>query len=435
MKEPIKLVSLQAENVKRIKAVLIDFKRPLTIIGGRNGQGKTSVLDVIAWAIGGDRFKPSNACRDGSMCPPEVKVALSNGWILERSGAKGRLKITVPGGEKQNQGGINDFIHPFALDLPKFLNSTAKEKANQLLTIIGVGDALKALDNAENQAYEARHAYGQIKDQKVKYAAEMPFFADAPEQPVSAVECIQRQQAIILKNAENQKLRENVDKVKRKNEDANTRIDVLNKEIADKIEQRNRAEQALSTSNLALETALKSAADLQDESTAEIESSLLNIEETNVKVRSNLDKQKALDDAEECEAEYAAQSTKLEKIRAEKIALLDNAYLPHPGLSVEDGELTYNGHKWDCMASSDQLIVATSIVQKLNPDCGFVLLDKLEQLDVDTLTEFGEYLEKEGLQGIATRVSTGDECTVIIEDGCNQDAITTPNKPINKPSF
>ena len=69
------------------------------------------------------------------------------------------------------------------------------------------------------------------------------------------------------------------------------------------------------------------------------------------------------------------------------------------------------------MCGSERLIVSTAIVRKLNPKCGFVLLDKLEQLDLETLKEFGRWLEKEGLQAIATRVSTGDECSIIIEDG------------------
>ena len=97
--------------------------------------------------------------------------------------------------------------------------------------------------------------------------------------------------------------------------------------------------------------------------------------------------------------------------------LLDNAKLPLPGLSVEDGELTYNGQKWDCMSSAEQLRIATAIVRCLNPDCGFVLIDKLEQMDIDTMREFGAWLEAEGLQAIATRVSTGDECSIIISDG------------------
>lgn len=69
------------------------------------------------------------------------------------------------------------------------------------------------------------------------------------------------------------------------------------------------------------------------------------------------------------------------------------------------------------MSGSDRLKVSTAIVRKLNPNCGFVLLDKLEQMDVQSLQEFGEWLEVEGLQAIATRVSTGDECSIIIEDG------------------
>lgn len=69
------------------------------------------------------------------------------------------------------------------------------------------------------------------------------------------------------------------------------------------------------------------------------------------------------------------------------------------------------------MSSSEQLKVATAIIRKLNPQCGFVLIDKLEQMDVSTMNEFGEWLRKEGLQAIATRVSTGDECSIIIEDG------------------
>ena len=69
------------------------------------------------------------------------------------------------------------------------------------------------------------------------------------------------------------------------------------------------------------------------------------------------------------------------------------------------------------MSGSQQLQVATAIVRKLNPKCGFVLLDKLEQMDLDTLQEFGAWLEQEGLQAIATRVSTGDECSIVIEDG------------------
>ena len=156
---------------------------------------------------------------------------------------------------------------------------------------------------------------------------------------------------------------------------------------------------------------------LRDESTAELENNITNIETINIKTRANLDKDKAEADAQDYTDQYDTLTVELEKVRQAKVDLLQGADLPLPGLSVVEGELTYDRHKWDNMSGSDQLKVSVAIVRKLNPKCGFVLLDKLEQMDLDTLTEFGDWLEQEGLQAIATRVSTGDECSIIIEDG------------------
>jgi len=84
------------------------------------------------------------------------------------------------------------------------------------------------------------------------------------------------------------------------------------------------------------------------------------------------------------------------------------------------------------MSSSEQLKVATAIVRKLNPDCGFVLVDKLEQMDAQTMREFGAWLEAEGLQVIATRVtSAGEDCTILIEDG----AVVAQSQDFSSPLF
>ena len=95
---------LEIENVKRIKAVKIEPSATgLTVIGGNNNQGKTSVLDSIAWALGGNKYKPSQAEREGSMVPPTLKVTLSNGLIVERKGKNSALKVVDPNGQKAGQ--------------------------------------------------------------------------------------------------------------------------------------------------------------------------------------------------------------------------------------------------------------------------------------------------------------------------------------------
>lgn len=400
----VKIRQLEIENVKRVKAVtLTPTENGLTVIGGRNGQGKTSVLDAIAWALGGNKLKPSESQRIGSAAPPSIHIELSNGLVVERKGKSSALHVIDPSGQKAGQQLLDSFIEKLALNLPKFMDARNDEKAETLLQIIGVGDQLAVLDRQEKSLYNQRLEVGRIADRKKKHAEEMAWYPDAPAEPVSASELIQRQQAILAKNGENQRKRE---------KEAH-----YNKVLAEAQIAFDRAKAALKQAEQDCVTARKAAENLQDESTAELEQDIANIDAINTKVRANAEKNRVQAEADELAGQYGDLTQQIESVKDQRMKLLDSADMPLPGLSVQDGELTYNGQKWDCMSGAEQLQVATAIVRKLNPDCGFVLMDKLEQMDPETLAAFGRWLEGEGLQVIATRVGTDDTCSIIIEDG------------------
>lgn len=400
----VKINRLEIENVKRVRAVKVEPTAcGLTVIGGRNNQGKTSVLDSIAWALGGNKFRPSEPQRNGSVNPPMLKVTLNNGIVVERKGKNSDLKVTDPSGKKAGQQLLDGFIEELALDLPKFMGASGKEKAQTLLRIIGVGEQLAILEQEEASLYNERLAIGRIADQKEKFVKEQLFYEGVPKDLISASELIRQQQEILAKNGENQRKREKLYQL----EQVHRQLDCQMEELMRQQEQVQKD----------LDIARMDAANLQDESTAELERNLSDIEDTNRKIRANLDKEKAEDDARDYRKQYEELTAKIGGIRKRKTDLLKSAELPLPGLSVEDGELTYHGHKWDSMSGSDQMQVSAAIVRKLNPNCGFVLLDKLEQMDLETMREFGAWLEQEGLQAIATRVSTGGECSLVIEDG------------------
>lgn len=400
----MKINKLEIENVKRVKAVKIEpSANGLTVIGGRNGQGKTSVLDALAWALGGERYRPSNPQNDSSVIPPSIRVVLNNGLIVERKGKNSDLKVIDPTGQKSGQQLLNGFVEELAIDLPRFLHSTDKEKAETLLRIIGVGDQLSMLEQQETEIYNERRAVGQIADQKEKFAKEQLYYPDAPKEPVSASELIKQQQDILAQNGENQRKRQN--------------LAYIENEQAKLLHQLEDLQEKIRLNTADLETARKSALDLVDESTEALEKSIRDIEDINRKVRTNLDKDKAEDDARHYADKYSKLTVDLDAVRKKKTDLLQSANLTLPGLTVDEGVLKFNGFPWDSMSGSDRLKVATAIVRKLNPQCGFVLLDQLEQMDLQTLQEFGAWLEQEGLQAIATRVSTGGECSIIIEDG------------------
>lgn len=404
MTEPVKINELLIENVKRVKAVQFEPSADgLTIIGGRNGQGKTSVLDAIAWALGGNNYKPSVPERDGALVPPNLHIELSNGLIVERKGKNSTLKVTDPNGNKSGQQLLNEFVSTLAVDLPKFINGSDKDKADSLLKILGIGDVLAQLDVKENQLYAQRTEVGRIADRKKKAADEMPMYPNVPKEPVSATELIKQQQEILARNGENERKRQDAARYEQMLAEAQIAFD--------------EAKAALQKAEQDCLTARKSAEDLHDESTAELEKNLAEIEALNIKIRANSTKEAAEVEANNLQQEYDGLTGQIESVREERSKLLDSAELPLPGLSVKDGKLIYNNMPWDGMSGSDQLKVATAIVRKLNPQCGFVLMDKLEQMDLETLQEFGAWLKQEGLQVIATRVSTGDECSIIIEDG------------------
>ena len=364
-----------------------------------------------------------------SVIPPNLRIVMSNGLVVERKGKNSSLKVTDPEGNKSGQQLLNEFVEQLALDLPRFMESSGKEKAQTLLRIIGVGEQLAGLEKKEKELFGQRRTIGQIADQKKKFADEQTYYPDAPSELVSPSELIRKQQEILARNGENQRKRACAEQYRQS-------VIFLKQEAEAMREQLARKEAELREAEDNLQTALKSAEGLLDESTAELEASIADIEEINRKVRANLDKEKAEDDAQQYLDQYATLTKQIEDARQAKTALLQTADLPLPELSVKDGELVYKGQLWDNMSGSDRLKVSTAIVRKLNPKCGFVLLDKLEQMDMQTLNEFGQWLRREGLQAIATRVSVGDECSIIIEDGyvkgqeyLEEDEQETPKTP------
>ncbi len=414
-----KIYTVEIENAKRVKAVALEpSENGLTIIGGNNGQGKTSVLDAICWALGGDRYKPSNPTREGSTVPPRIKLTLSNGLVVERAGKNSALKVSDPTGRKGGQQLLNEFVSVLALDLPKFMQASSREKAETLLQIIGVGPELHRLEQAEAEAYNQRTLVGRDRDRKKLFAEGMPFWPNAPQEPVSISELIRQQQEILARNGENQRKRDRLNEItfeKHRIYDEIERLEAQAEELARRIAERKEAYQTVARDE---EIARKDAMELHDESTEALERQIADFEAVNKQVRDNMDRSRAMDEAKVLSDQYDALTGKVEELRQQKADLLNGAKLPLPGLGVEDGELTYNGAQWDCMSGADQLRVSAAIVRALNPKCGFILMDKLEQMDLNTLRSFGAWLEQEGLQAIATRVSTGNECSIIIEDGC-----------------
>lgn len=278
----VKINKLEIENVKRVKAVKIEPNaNGLTIVGGNNNQGKTSVIDAIAWGLGGNKYKPSQAHREGSVTPPHLQIVMNNGLIVERKGKNSDLKVIDPNGEKAGQNLLNSFVEELAIDLPKFMDSTSKEKANILLQIIGVGDQLFELERKEQEIYNRRHTIGQIADQKKKFAAEQPYFPEAPKEPIAVADLVSKQQEILARNGQNQQKRNQVNQFSFQLEQSRSNIQAITLRIEELQAQLQKEQIEFNRLSEDFATAQKTAENLQDESTQELQQNIAEVDEIN----------------------------------------------------------------------------------------------------------------------------------------------------------
>lgn len=407
----VKIASLQMDNVTKIKALALEpTPDGLTVIGGKNAQGKTSVLDGICWALGGKRYEPDRPRRDGSVCDPYLRVVLSNGVVAERSGRSGALKVTDPSGARAGQALLDSFVESFALDLPKFMAASDKDKALALVRALGIDEELEKLDAQEAALSERRRDAGVIARQRAALADGLPFYEGVPDAEVDIADLTRMHVEAVERNVRNAQIRNAA-------EMALTEL-CAREDACDEARRRlDECKKAVEEAECAYDEAKRRADEAQDADASAIADGIAEAEEVNAKVRANAARRAAEHERAETALAYEELTAQIEEVRKRRIDLLDGAQMPLPGLSVENGTLSYRGDSWGSMSASTQLTVATAVAHAVNPSCGFVLVDKLEQMDADTLADFARWCEAEGLQVIGTRVGTGDECTVVIEDG------------------
>jgi hypothetical protein len=421
---PVVITSLEVQDFKRVQLVRYTPKASgLTVIGGRNSQGKSSTLDAVKMLFGGEKFTPSSPIHEGA-AKSILTGTLSNGLSVKVSitpnGAY--YTITDPSGKKSGITLLKETVPQIALDLPAFLQASDKEKAKTLLKIIGVD--LTPFEERHAKLYKEREDFGRLRDRAKGHAESMPYNEAVGTELLTPADIMAELEKKVAVNARNRETRQKADQarvnIKTQEERISAQqqlVDDLEKRLTDAKRELILREAGKTALQDALDCALKGAAAVQDEDVTALKTRMAQIEDTNQEVRKNLEREKALAEAEGYAEEYRALSGQIEANQAEMRALLDGAEMPLDGLSVEGGALTYKGKAWDCMGDAERLKVATSIVRKVNPSCGFVLLDGLERMDIPTLETFGIWLQDQGLQVLGTKVSSGPECSIIIEDG------------------
>lgn len=411
------IAGLHIENVKRVRAVqMIPAPHGLTIIGGDNGQGKTSVLDAIAGALGGDSFKQpvhEGASRGFS------RVTLSNGLVVERiytAAGGSRLKVDDPTGKKSGQSLLSELVSQFALNVGEFMAAGDKKKGEILLKVIGVNP--QPFEERIRTLEADRLIKGREADRMKGHAESLPYYEDAPEERLDGNSISAKMTEALQFNAKVRAAGVNAGAKKDALDLAEIRHREAEAALVAAQERVDAANARMVTARGEYQDALANAGSVgKPVDTEAISAKLAEVSETNEKVQANLNRKQAQETAAMLSAEYAEIQKEITEEREALKALLEGAELPYPGLGVNDGVLQYNGRAWSTLSESEKLILATAISRAVNPNCRFVLVDGLERMDRKTLATFSGWLVTQGLQAIGTRVGNGEECSLIIENG------------------
>jgi len=394
----MKIVSFQAENVKKLKAVEINPDGSVVVIGGNNEQGKTCILDCIQYGIDGAGSIPSKPIRDGQD-KGHIILELDD-IIVTRKFTKSGTTLVVKNKDgatfSSPQTMLDKLKGVISFDALKFSNMPPKEQADILKKLVGLD--FDDLDKEYKKVFDQRTDTNRRgKEVKANLDA-CKKYDDVPDKEESLSELSQQYSDAVAHNHE---------------------IDQKQLELARKNDTIKELEQRISklkAESKELEKFLAKNGSVVKDVDA-LKKKIESIEETNQKVRSNIKYNELDAQVNKLRGESSNLRDKLEGILLKKKTMLSKAKFPIKGLSVEGDQVFFKDIPFDQCSAAQRIKISVAIGLALNPKIKVLLIREGSLLDEKNLEMIGKMAAKSDAQIWIERVGKGDECQVIIEDG------------------
>jgi hypothetical protein len=415
----MKIIKLQAENVKRLKAVEItpDAKGNLVVIAGRNAQGKTSVLDSIMMALASARKCPAKPIREGTE-RANVKLDLGD-LVVERTiTASGNyLKVTNRDGfdVKSPQAMLDKLVGSLSFDPLEFTKMEPVKQVKILKELTGLDFTV------EDKKYKDYFDQRTIMNREMKSIQDRidrtPIEPGVPENELKISDLadeFKKAQETITRNQEERVsleiLRNELQVVERRRmeiialmaklQEESTSLDVRIAEIKNK----GKA-QAIRVKVL------------QEPDLDAITTRIAEIEQVNEKIRA-LKARRGLDiEKTEIQAKIVECERAMDEVSAGKEKELQEAKMPIRGLEFGEQGINFNGIPFSGLSGSEQLKISLAMGIALNPQVRVILIRDGSLLDQENMKVIQSMAEKHDMQIWIERVDESGAVGVVIEDG------------------
>ena len=449
----MKIVELKAENIKNLKVVEI---RPdgAVILEGKNGAGKSAVLDSIFMALTGKKIE--EPIRNGE-ARAEINVDLGDYKVRKIFTGKGeRLEVLSKEGDVKlsPQTFLNNLLGNLTFDPLAFSSMEGKKQRALLAQLVGLD--FVALNNEYATLYNERT----IKNREIK-GGDPTSYRPSPNQPlplealvggmekpaegtprqeISMADELAKVQALEDQNRQYAEYERKIKSYKEIVESCVEQIRTLEMDVAehmeipgtrdwlrdceDQIEVKIKTwRKDIETTKADIEATEKACASVPvpvnypEEVIAEAKRSLLTVEETNKQIRKAREFDKALATLEAAKHEVKDLECRMVKIELEKQEKTAAAKFPIAGLGLNDEMVTYQDKPFSQLSTGEQIRISTAVAMALNPKLKVILVREGSLLDKNGLQAIIEVAKEKDYQLWIERVADDKQVGIYLEDG------------------
>ena len=426
----MKILKLSARNVKRLRAVEITPDGNVVVVSGRNGQGKSSVLDSIMYALGGKDVACSEPIRRGEESA-EVTCDLGDLVVRRAFFADGNSTLTVESKEGAHytkpQTRLDGLLGALSFDPLEFSRMKPDDQAVTLRSLAGLdfaeleGQRLRLF----NQRTEVNRDGNAVR---ARFDALPDHHENAPAAEVSSDFVIQQieearetQKAIDGARLGAREATRQAEYMKSSCENGHRRVEDLQKQLEAARAELDRMHVDYDKAKVAASYATAYAQD-PDIDLGPLKERLAGVQDANrrfIENRTRAAHEKELNDLRDASLGITRQ---IAAIDAKKQAAIAAARFPVDGLGFgTEGGVTFCELPFDQASSAEKLRVSVAIGMALNPKIRVLLIRDGSLLDAESLRLVAEMAETQDAQLWIERVEDGG-ATVVIEDGAVQQA-------------
>lgn len=408
----MKIVELRAERFKRLSAVEISPAGDVVIISGKNGAGKSSVLDAIWLALGGaPAAKDSGTTRpvkDGEV-DAFVRLDLGEITVTRKWTADGGSSLTVEGAKGKKfsspQTLLDSLVGSLSFDPLAFSRMSPKDQRKALTEAVKLDFDPDALDAQRKELYDERTAANrELKTLEARLSSMPVPKAGIPEEEESLSDLLGELKAANAEIERQAQERRKLEEMRARATALKEQIDHLRAELAALAEQ-GKAQSAL-VDSLGECPAI-----------AGIEQRINSIQETNAVVRAAREYRTVKAMADKVRKESEALTQKMEALEQEKSQGFERAQFPVKGLAFDAEGVVFNGIPFQQCSSAEQVRIAVAVAAALNPKIRVIRIADGSLLDSASMAEIERLAKEHDMQIWIERVDESGGVGIVIEDG------------------